>query len=67
MQIASLGKASRQGGSSITFVQVSIPELGYRYPYVFTRYRYQGRGIGTQAPHWDLSIGTGSRVPIPAA
>ncbi|KAL4362892.1 hypothetical protein GQ457_04G020770 [Hibiscus cannabinus] len=36
--------------------QVSIPELGYRYPYIFTRYRYQGRGIGTQAPHWDLSI-----------
>ncbi|KAL4325175.1 hypothetical protein GQ457_11G031770 [Hibiscus cannabinus] len=124
MQIASLGKARRQGGSSITFVQygfrvygivnkqwggpnyaflvssidtlsvvsvpnsntgiwVSVParegidtpcnapgmvlELGYRYPYVFTRYRYQGRGIGTQAPHWDLSIGTGSRVPIPAA
>ncbi|KAL4339796.1 hypothetical protein GQ457_08G009000 [Hibiscus cannabinus] len=104
MQIASLGKARRQGGSTqilhfwcrvlipyqwyrypiptlesgyryllervsvpLVMHQVSIPELGYRYPYIFTRYRYQGRGIGTQAPHWDLSIGTGSRVPIPAA
>ncbi|KAL4354549.1 hypothetical protein GQ457_06G017120 [Hibiscus cannabinus] len=41
MQIASLGKARRQGGSSITFVQpkilhfwcrVSIPNQWYRYP-----------------------------------
>ncbi|KAK8615100.1 hypothetical protein V6N13_068885 [Hibiscus sabdariffa] len=36
MQIASLGEARRQGGSSKTFVQVSIPEKGYRYPFVET-------------------------------
>ncbi|KAL4383096.1 hypothetical protein GQ457_15G022790 [Hibiscus cannabinus] len=31
-EIASLGKARRQGGSSITFVQVSVLGEGYRYP-----------------------------------
>ncbi|KAL4362292.1 hypothetical protein GQ457_04G015490 [Hibiscus cannabinus] len=30
--IASLGKARRQGGTSITFVQVSVLGEGYRYP-----------------------------------
>ncbi|KAL4289977.1 hypothetical protein GQ457_14G019310 [Hibiscus cannabinus] len=51
VSIASVGKAKRQGGSNITFVQVSVPREGYRYP----------------SPLWDLSIDTGIRVPIPAA
>ncbi|KAL4342107.1 hypothetical protein GQ457_08G026880 [Hibiscus cannabinus] len=47
MQIASLGKARRQGGSSITFVQPKfcIDGVEYRYPI---------SGIGTQFQHWNL-------------
>ncbi|KAL4273893.1 hypothetical protein GQ457_13G014090 [Hibiscus cannabinus] len=51
--VASLGKARRQGGSSITFVQVR-PELCISS----VEYRYLISGIGTQFQHWNLGIGT---------
>ncbi|KAL4302507.1 hypothetical protein GQ457_10G011010 [Hibiscus cannabinus] len=55
MQIASLGKAKRQGGSSITFVQVRFfPEFCISG----LEYRYLISGIGTQIQHWNLGIGT---------
>ncbi|KAL4377046.1 hypothetical protein GQ457_02G025390 [Hibiscus cannabinus] len=47
MQIASLGKAMRQGGSSITFVQPKFCISGVEY-------RYPISGIGTQFQHWNL-------------
>ncbi|KAL4346992.1 hypothetical protein GQ457_17G007940 [Hibiscus cannabinus] len=53
MQIASLGKARRQGGSSITFFQVR-PEFSISG----VDYRYLISGIGTQFQHWNLGIGT---------
>ncbi|KAL4310560.1 hypothetical protein GQ457_01G022980 [Hibiscus cannabinus] len=55
MQIASLGKARRQGGSSITFVQVRLEFCisGVEYQYLIS-------GIGTQFQHWNL----GYRYPF---
>ncbi|KAL4377744.1 hypothetical protein GQ457_02G030450 [Hibiscus cannabinus] len=49
MQIASLGKARRQGGSSITFVQVSVLGEGYRYP---------SSPLGLEYRYWLLSTDT---------
>ncbi|KAL4378456.1 hypothetical protein GQ457_02G025400 [Hibiscus cannabinus] len=49
MQIASLGKARRQGGSSITFIQVR-PDFCNSS----VEYRYPVSGIGTQIQHWNL-------------
>ncbi|KAL4368876.1 hypothetical protein GQ457_05G007090 [Hibiscus cannabinus] len=56
ISIASLGKARRQGGSSITFVQVR-PELCIS-GVSGVEYRYPISGIGTQIQHWNLGIGT---------
>ncbi|KAL4386338.1 hypothetical protein GQ457_09G022330 [Hibiscus cannabinus] len=60
MQIASLGKARRQGGSSITFVQVR-PEFCISG----LEYRYLISGIGTQFQHWNMGIGTARGVSVP--
>ncbi|KAL4362323.1 hypothetical protein GQ457_04G018300 [Hibiscus cannabinus] len=53
ISIASLGKARRQGGSSITFVQVRP-----KFCISGLEYRYLISGIGTQFQHWNLGIGT---------
>ncbi|KAK8511749.1 hypothetical protein V6N12_000792 [Hibiscus sabdariffa] len=60
MQIASLGKARRQGGSSITFVQVrqELCMSGVEYRYLIS-------SIGTQFQHWNLGIGTARGVSVP--
>ncbi|KAL4352878.1 hypothetical protein GQ457_06G010230 [Hibiscus cannabinus] len=59
MQIASFGKTRRQGGSSITFVQVR-PEFcisGLEYRYIIS-------GIGTEFQHWNPGIGTARRINL---
>ncbi|KAL4348511.1 hypothetical protein GQ457_17G011220 [Hibiscus cannabinus] len=59
MQIASSGKARKQGGSSKTFVQVR-PDFCNSG----VEYRYPIRGIDTQIQHWNLGIGTCRSVYI---
>ncbi|KAL4341101.1 hypothetical protein GQ457_08G027140 [Hibiscus cannabinus] len=69
-EIASLGKARKQGGSSKTFVQYDMldvcPFLACLEHPKFcnsgVEYRYPISGIGTQFQHWNLSI---ARVSIP--
>ncbi|KAL4367235.1 hypothetical protein GQ457_05G022920 [Hibiscus cannabinus] len=64
ISIASLGKARRKGGSSITFVQdcaCCSPEFcisGLEYRYIIS-------GIGTQFQHWNLGIGTARGISVP--
>ncbi|KAL4339578.1 hypothetical protein GQ457_08G035540 [Hibiscus cannabinus] len=71
-EIASVGKARRQGGSKITFVQIpyqwyrySNPtlEFGYRYllervsvPLEMPRYRYLRKGIDTSLVIHQVSV-----------
>ncbi|KAL4302101.1 hypothetical protein GQ457_10G014120 [Hibiscus cannabinus] len=64
VSIASVGKAKRQGGSNITFVQVwFFPEFCISG----VEYRYPISGIGTQIQHWNLGIGIGTKggVSVP--
>ncbi|KAL4289942.1 hypothetical protein GQ457_14G012100 [Hibiscus cannabinus] len=60
MQIASVGKARRQGGSKITFVQPKFCISGVEY-------RYPISGIGTQFQHWNLGIGTREEYRYPSS
>ncbi|KAL4282477.1 hypothetical protein GQ457_16G021290 [Hibiscus cannabinus] len=65
MQIASLGKERKQGGSSKTFVQPLILRICMVHVDLWfipdfcnsgVEYRYPIRGIGTQIQHWNLGI-----------
>ncbi|KAL4341737.1 hypothetical protein GQ457_08G017940 [Hibiscus cannabinus] len=76
MQIASSGKARKQGGSSKTFVQplilrICIVNVDSWFIPDFCKsgveYRYPIRGIDTQIQHWTLGIGIGTKggVSVP--
>ncbi|KAL4336316.1 hypothetical protein GQ457_07G004610 [Hibiscus cannabinus] len=64
ISIASLGKARRQGGSSITFVQVRFLWLCPEFCISGLEYRYPISGIGTEFQHWNLGIGTARRFDL---
>ncbi|KAL4369353.1 hypothetical protein GQ457_05G021530 [Hibiscus cannabinus] len=53
MQIVSVGKARRQGGSNITFVQ-DLACCSPEFCISGVEYRYPISGIGTQIQHWNL-------------
>ncbi|KAL4376902.1 hypothetical protein GQ457_02G031030 [Hibiscus cannabinus] len=57
LQIASVGKARRQEGSNITFVQ-DLACCSPEFCISGVEYRYPISGIGTQIQHWNLGIGT---------
>ncbi|KAL4386963.1 hypothetical protein GQ457_09G021900 [Hibiscus cannabinus] len=56
-EIASMGKARRQGGSNLTFVQ-DLACCNPEFCISGVEYRYPISGIGTQIQHWNLGIGT---------
>ncbi|KAL4379644.1 hypothetical protein GQ457_02G042540 [Hibiscus cannabinus] len=54
-KIASVGKARRQGGSNITFVQ-DLACCSPEFCISGVEYRYPISGIGTQIQHWNLGL-----------
>ncbi|KAL4302070.1 hypothetical protein GQ457_10G014660 [Hibiscus cannabinus] len=65
MQIASLGKARRQGGSSITFVQPRILHFWSRVsiPHQWYRYRIPTPEFGYRVVYRSWTFGFDSSIP----